>query len=292
MPPRPTGRPTRGKTATNRLRQVDVYVALAHPGVLRGDSPLAVDLGYGALPWTTLEMASRWRDIEPSLRVIGIEIDPERVSAAQPCADPPMTRFERGGFNLVDVLGAERARVVRAYNVLRQYGEADVESALAQIADGMDPGGLLVEGTSTPSGAIVVFDTWVRTQQPASPMRSRPAVVNRLPEPSTDELGLLLEHDALVFGTNFKELVAPSEFQTILPKRLIHRMLDETPARFFADWRRASNIATGQGATSARRNWVVAAELMRSQFGWPVDPRSRLVERGFLAVHTDLRDRS
>lgn len=260
---RPQGQHTRGKTATNRLRQVDVYVALAMPEALRGASSLAVDLGFGAAAWTTLEMAERWRRIEPSLRALGVEIDPERVSAAQPFADPPATGFALGGFNLTAVLGTEKARIVRCYNVLRQYDESEVGSALATIAAAVEPGGVIIEGTSNPTGAMVAFDVW------------------RL-------VGGGLAHEALVFGTNFSHDFEPRDFQTILPKRLIHRMLDDEPARFFDDWRQARAMARGHGAGASKRAWVTTAELLRSQYGWPIDPRRRMAERGYLVVRETL----
>ncbi len=103
-PARPLGQPTRGKTARNRLRRVDTFLALYDAGLLRReDGPFAgaffVDLGYGAAPTTTLESAQRLRRINPALPVLGVEIDPERVAAAQPCADE-LTQFRLGGFNL------------------------------------------------------------------------------------------------------------------------------------------------------------------------------------------------
>src|SRR5258708_15518968 len=120
---KPLGQPTRGKTALNRLRQVDIYVALAFSGILRGGSPLVIDVGFGAYPWTTLEMRERWLPMNPDLRVLGVEIDPERVEAALTYANPPAVDFKLGGFNLADVLGSQRARLIRCYNVLRQYEE-------------------------------------------------------------------------------------------------------------------------------------------------------------------------
>src|SRR4051812_48518160 len=106
---KPIGKPTRGKTALNRLRQIDVYVALVWADLLRSRTPLAVDIGFGAYPWTTLEMRERWLRFNPRLRVLGIEIDPERVEAALPYADPPAIDFKLGGFNLTDILGQDRA---------------------------------------------------------------------------------------------------------------------------------------------------------------------------------------
>lgn len=265
---RPIGQHTRGKTATNRLRQVDVFTVLALADALAGPSPLAVDVGFGAQAWTTLEMAERWRRAQPGLRVLGIEIDPERVDAAQRFADPPATRFALGGFNVTAATAGEPARVIRCYNVLRQYDEDAVADALAQMAAALEPGGVLIEGTSNPTGGMVAFDVW-RAAGGDGPGG--------------------LSHAMLVFGTNFAEDLEPRDFQTILPKRLIHRMLDVEPARFFGDWERAAAIARGTGAASPKQRWAETAAILRERFGWPVDPRPRLSERGYLVLGCDLR---
>src|SRR5689334_9789331 len=139
---RPLGQPTRGKTALNRLRQIDIYVVLALHGALTNNSPLVVDIGFGAYPWTTLEMRQRWLRASPTLRVLGVEIEPERVEAALPYAQPPIIDFRLGGFNLNDVLQGEQTRLIRCYNVLRQYEEADVNPALATMAQALEPNGV------------------------------------------------------------------------------------------------------------------------------------------------------
>jgi len=262
---RPVGQPTRGKTALNRLRQIDIYVALAHAPMLTAGQPLVVDVGFGAYAWTTLEMRERWLRINPALRVLGIEIDPERVAAALPYSDPPRIRFALGGFNVLDCLNGTRARLIRAYNVLRQYEEADVPPALDQMAAALEPGGLLIEGTSNPSGRIVAFDVYRRGEDH-------------------------LEHMALVFGTNFREVVAPQDFQTILPKRLIHHALDPVPGGFFDVWRAAFTLARGAGQTGVRAGWLMAANLLRSRFGYPVDTRDRIVRRGYVALRSMLTE--
>src|SRR3954465_8057826 len=107
----PIGQSTRGKTALNRLRQVDVFMALAFSHVFSSGAPLIVDVGYGAFAWTTLEMYERWLPFNPDLRVLGIEIDPDRVAAAQPYASPPTIDFRLGGFNIADLTGRHAVRV-------------------------------------------------------------------------------------------------------------------------------------------------------------------------------------
>src|SRR6185436_4236031 len=110
MPPhsrvskKPEGQPTRGKTASNRLRRVDNFVLLYEPSLLtRTDGMFAdslfIDLGYGFDARTTLESAARFRRVNPNLKILGVEIDRERVEAALPFADE-RTFFHLGGFNL------------------------------------------------------------------------------------------------------------------------------------------------------------------------------------------------
>lgn len=267
---RPPEAPTRGKTAVNRLRQVDAGIALAWPAVLSGGAPLVVDVGFGARPWTSLELWTRWRALNSALRVVALDIDADRVAVAQASrvgGTPPAVDFRRGGFDLAAVLGGERARVVRCLNVLRQYDEPAVAPALEAMVEGLEPGGLLVEGTTTPSGHLVAFDVYRRA-------------------------GAELAHEALVFGTNLRGPVAPEAFQTILPKRLIHRMLDPEPARFFAAWREAVRLARpeapGDTLRARRARWTRAAALLRARLGWPVDPRVRLVRRGYLVLRAPL----
>lgn len=260
---RPVGQPTRGKTALNRLRQIDSYVALALPHVLTAGTPLVVDVGFGAYPWTTLEMRERWLPLNPRLRVIGTEIDPERVAAALPYrveGDPPPIDFRLAGFNLADSLNGERARLIRCYNVLRQYDESAVDGALSAMAQALEPGGLLIEGTSNPTGRMVAFDLYTKTHDD----------------------GLI--HRALVFGTNFRDGIEPVDFQTILPKRLIHHMRDPILAAFFRAWEQANTLVRGTGQIGRRRSWFAAAHLLRARFGYRVDLRERLLRRGFLTL--------
>jgi hypothetical protein len=120
---RALGLPTRGTTHPNRLRRVDRWLAGTQSARLRDAvDPLVVDLGFGASPVTTVELADRLRDVRRDVRVLGLEIDPDRVAAAQRFADPPR-------------------------NVLRQYDEGSAAEAWRVMRGQLAPGGLLVEGT-------------------------------------------------------------------------------------------------------------------------------------------------
>jgi hypothetical protein len=154
---KPEGQPTRGKTASNRLRRVDNFILLYEPSLLtRRDGLFAralfVDLGYSFEARTTLESASRFRGVNPDLPILGVEIEKERVEAALPFADEK-TFFRLGGFNL-PLKEGEHVHLIRAFNVLRQYEEKDFAPAYERLADYVLPGGLMIEGTSNPFGSI------------------------------------------------------------------------------------------------------------------------------------------
>lgn len=262
MPRRPQGQETRGKTARNRLRRVDNFVCLYDPALLQRTTgafaqALFVDLGYGAEPFTTLESAARFRRFNPALPVLGVEIDDERVATAQPFADAE-THFRLGGFNL-PLHAGERVRLIRAFNVLRQYEENAVAETYAMLAHYLLPGALVIEGTSDPFGRI-----WV-----AHVLRKTTAAPT-------------LHHEALVFSTNFRTGFDPVEFQTILPKNLIHQVIPETPIhQFFADWKQATWASVAQ-RTWGLHSWFAASAQRLGDMGYRIDGRRRWLARGYL----------
>ena len=264
IPRKPQGQPTRGKTARNRLRRVDIFLMRYDPALLRADpaSAWAVDLGYGAEPLTTLEMAARLRRLNPTLPVLGVELDPVRVAAALPYADAH-TAFRLGGFNLpLEGSAGASARLVRAFNVLRQYDETAVADAWWRLGQSVLPGGLLIEGTSDPLGRVWVANVLRRTLDDAQPWRA----------------------EGLVFSTNFRTGFDPAQFQPVLPKNLIHRMLPgEWIDDFFARWKKAA-LTTSPLQTWGVRPWFVAAgEALRAE-GAPVDVTHWWLRHGYLIV--------
>ena len=258
---KPEGQPTRGKTASNRLRRVDNFILLYEPSLLsRTDSLFAdsmfVDLGYGFDARTTLESASRFRRVNPGLKVLGVEIDRERVEAALPFADEK-TFFRLGGFNL-PLQDDERVRLIRAFNVLRQYEEKDFLPAYERLAQYVLPGGLMIEGTSNPFGSIWAANLARRADDGSWKM------------------------EALVFSTNFRLGFDVVEFQTILPKNLIHRVVAGEPIfNFFQAWNKAAQETTAMKAYGARE-WFTAAAESLAQKGFGVNPQRRFMARGYL----------
>jgi hypothetical protein len=261
IPKKPLGQPTRGKTASNRLRRVDNFILLYEPSLLtRTDGPFTdamfVDLGYGSDARTTLESAVRFRRVNPALKVLGVEIDQERVNVALPYADEK-TFFRLGGFNL-PLQEGESVRLIRAFNVLRQYDEKDFASAYERLAQYVLPGGLMIEGTSNPFGSV-----WA-------------AHVARKIE--TGAWGF----EALIFSTNFHLGVKVEEFQTILPKNLIHRVVIGEPIYdFFEAWKQSVADTSAIKSYGARQWFVASAERMAKR-GYTVALQRKWLARGFL----------
>ena len=271
---RPEGQPTRGKTAANRLRRVDNFVLLYEPSLLtRTDGLFAdsffVDLGYGFDARTTLESALRFRRVNPSLKILGVEIDKERVDAALPYADD-RTFFRLGGFNL-PLKEGETVRLIRAFNVLRQYEEKDFVPAYERLSQYVLPGGLMIEGTSDPYGRIWSANVARRLENDFS--------LGGANEKSVVEAW---DMEALVFSTNFRSGFDVDEFQTILPKNYIHHVLLGEPIHeFFAAWKRAV-AGTVSAKVYGLRQWFEASAQALAQSGYSINLQKRFLSRGWL----------
>ncbi|MEU9502423.1 class I SAM-dependent methyltransferase [Streptomyces sp. NPDC048196] len=247
-PNRPVGSATRGTTNPNRLRRMDRWIAAEHGAVLRRSAdPVAVDLGYGAAPWTAVELLGRLRTVRPDARVVGIEIDPARVAAARPYEKPGLD-FLHGGFEVP--LPGDRGRapvLIRAANVLRQYDEDEVAAVWRRLCARLAPGGLLVEGTCDEIGRRHV---WVALG-PEGPR-------------------------TVTFAARLGTLEAPSDLAERLPKALIHRNVPGEPVHaFLRDFDRAWAAAAPLGALGARQRWRAAVTSLAAD--WPLagDPRRR-----------------
>ncbi len=251
---------TRGKTAPNRLRQTDIFLAVAYPNLVRHAKGLYVDLGYGAYPITTVETLQRLRRLNPRLKVLGVEIDPERVKEAEPFAQPGLA-FRHGGFNLPLAAG-ERVSFIRAFNVLRQYQESAVAEALEALNTCLAEEGLLIEGTCDPPGRLLAFNLY----------QKQAGALARL---------------AFVLAPRFSNLspnFAPREFQAVLPKNFIHHAEPggEIDA-FFGAWHKAWQYARGRGADS-RQVFATAALRLADTYGYDLDRRQTLLKRAFLVL--------
>ncbi|MEU6175026.1 class I SAM-dependent methyltransferase [Streptantibioticus parmotrematis] len=241
MPAKPVGAPTRGTTNPNRLRRMDRWIAATQAARLRRaePAPVSVDLGYGAAPWTAVELLERLRAVRADARVVGIEIDPARVAAAVPYERPGLA-FAHGGFE-VPLPDGVRPTLIRAANVLRQYDEAEVAAVWARLCGRLAPDGLLVEGTCDEIGRRHV---WVALG-PAGPR-------------------------TVTFATRLGSLERPSDLAERLPKALIHRNVPgERVHAFLTDFDRAWAAAAPFAALGARQRWIRAVRALRDG-GWPL----------------------
>ncbi|MFE6285590.1 class I SAM-dependent methyltransferase [Streptomyces sp. NPDC057877] len=241
----PVGTVTRGTTHPNRLRRMDRWIAATHGAELRrAADPVTIDLGYGAAPWTAVELLIRLRTAAPHARVVGVEIEPSRVAAARPYEREGLV-FRHGGFE-IPVPG--RPLLIRAANVLRQYDEAEVADVWRRLCARLAPadpstgsrGGLLVEGTCDEIGRRHV---WVALG-PEGPR-------------------------TVTFATRLGSLERPSDLAERLPKALIHRNVPGEPVHaFLRDFDRAWAAAAPYASYGARQRWIRAVRDLAAD--WPV----------------------
>lgn len=249
----PMGQLTRGTTGYNRLRRSDrwlVHSARVRAALLSATDPLVIDLGYGALPVTTLELAARLRLVRTDIRVIGLEIDPERVRVARESTHGTV-EFGLGGFELAGL----RPTLVRAFNVLRQYPVEAVGDAWSTMQRPLAPGGLIVDGTCDEIGRRCCW--------------------------------ILLDADgpvSLTLACDPFAIEKPSDLAERLPKALIHHNVEGQPVHSLltaAD--RAWASVAGHGVFGPRMRWRAMLELLRDT-GFPVEPARRRMRDGVLTV--------
>ena len=249
----PLGAITRGTTGHNRLRRSDrwlVHEPRVRNALQAATDPLVVDLGYGALPVTTLELAIRLRSLGTDVRVIGLEIEPERVRIGQSAATARV-EFGLGGFELA----GHRPVLVRAFNVLRQYPQDAVSDAWAAMRAGLAPGGLIVDGTCDELGrrcCWVLLDT-------------------------TSVVSLTLACDPFA-------IERPSDLAERLPKVLIHYNVPGQPIHALSQAAdRAWASVAGHGVFGPRVRWRAMVELLVAE-GFPVNSPRRSLRDGLLTV--------
>jgi hypothetical protein len=220
------------------------------------ESPIIVDLGYGATPHTTLELADRLASVNPSIRVIGIEIDPDRVLAAQSSATDRVS-FVRGGFE-VPLPHDQPADVIRAFNVLRQYDESEVNDIWNRLQSRLSPRGIILDGTCDEIGRV---STWMSLGKGGP--------------------------ESLTVALRLAELVTPSIAAERLVKALIHRNVPgESIHRFFGDLDRLWAVSSPLQVYSPSQRWIAAVRAMKAE-GWPVQGTAREWRLGEITVDWD-----
>lgn len=245
------GNITRGTTNANRLRRVDRWIQ-TWPALRSTSDPLVIDLGYGASAATPVELATRLRKTRAETELLGLEIDPERVTIAKEelsrwLRDGLLTpehahgiSFARGGFE-VPVPENRKPVVIRAFNVLRQYDESEVQAAWDLMVARLQPGGVLVEGTCDEIGRI---SSWI-------------AVTSEGPQ----TLSIALKLDAIE---------VPSIVAERLPKSLIHHNVPgERIYEFLTALDRQWLTHAPLSNFGATQRWIATAQAMKDA-GWPI----------------------
>lgn len=207
---------------------------------------MVVDLGYGRLPVTTMELAARLRAVQADVRVVGVEIDPERV-----VTDRAGVEFRLGGFELAGL----RPVLVRAFNVLRQYSEDAVADAWQTMQGNLAPGGVVLDGTCDELGRL---GSWVLLDG------TRPLTLTLACDPGAIE--------------------RPSDLAERLPKVLIHHNVPGQPVHTLFDAAdRAWASAAGQSVFGPRARWRAMLQQLRSD-GIPVQAQRGNPRDGVLTV--------
>jgi len=230
---------TRGTTGPDRLRRVERWLAQTQGARLRrAADPLVVDLGYGASAVTVTDL-QRWvRRVRADVRVVGLEISPERVAVAraQTAGVPGAPEFAVGGF---EVPTDGDPVLIRAFNVLRQYETDQVQATWDLLRSRLTPGGLAVDGTCDELGRR---STWVALDRERGPV-------------------------SLTFSVRLGGLPEPSAIAERLPKVLIHR---NVPGEGVHDLLRAADAAWARAAPAGtfgvRQRWIAMCRELAGSF--------------------------
>ncbi len=256
---KPVGTITRGTTNPNRLRRVDRYLC-ALPVLKNIDAPIVVDLGFGGSPITAVELLARCQTVNPKTRVVGVEIDRERVDRGLAVAHEHL-HFTLGGFEtpLPSEFGnSAKADLIRAFNVLRQYDESEVAAAWALMQSRLSPNGLLIEGTCDEIGRLASWVT-LDSQQPTW----------------------------FTVSLRLSGLVNPSKVAERLPKALIHHNIAGQPIhKFLQDLDLHWNTHAPLGVFGASQRWLAVCKSM-SQAGWPIKQDAKRWRLGEITVAWD-----
>jgi len=254
MPRKPIGVITRGTTNPNRLRRVDRFIA--NQAVMREAlNPVVVDLGFGANPTTTIELLARLEKVNPATRVVGIEINRERVATALPFETENL-RFIFGGFEIpLPEWGVEKVSVIRVMNVLRQYEESEVLPAWQLMQSRLSDSGIIVEGTCDEIGRLA---SWITLDSNG---------------PKT-----------LTLSYRLSSVTEPSKIAERLPKALIHHNIPGTPInKLLSDLDRAWAAHSALAVFSPVQRFRKTCEAL-IQNGWPLAFEPKRWRLGELSV--------
>lgn len=243
---RARSRATRGRTRPGRLARLDAWLVDQERWLLgRTDGPwahaVAVDVGLGSDPVTSVQAAVAWRTCHPGLPVIAVDVDVHRVAHAATVAGDVLD-VRRGGFDL-PLQPDEPARLVRAMNLLRPYRARAVPDAHRRLATALLPGGLLIDGTSDTDGHLLAAHLLRRT-----------------------DAGL--HREGLLLSTDLTRGFAPIAFRDVLPRDLRRRVVPgEAIHQLIADWTAAWTTVRDAGARTPVEAWRASTAALAAVRG-------------------------
>jgi hypothetical protein len=162
--------------------------------------------------------------------------------------------FGLGGFE-VPIPGGRPPAVIRAFNVLRQYDEADVTGSWARMMARLQPGGVLVEGTCDEIGRVA---SWVALDTDAA--------------------------RTFTISLRLAQLEQPSIVAERLPKALIHRNIPgERIHALLAELDRAWQVHAPLSVYGPSQRWIATVRTLAGS-GWPVRDGARRWRLGELTV--------
>ncbi len=187
--------------------------------------------------------------------MVGIEIDRERVERAKPFETESL-KFTLGGFETpLPTEFGDRADLIRAFNVLRQYDEQEVAAAWQSMQSRLSDDGLIVEGTCDEIGRISSWIT-LNKQEPLS----------------------------FTISLRLVGLDEPSKVAERLPKALIHH---NVPGEKIHDYLTALDTAwrnhSALGVFSPVQRWVAVCRDLAAA-GWPISKDSKRWRLGEITV--------
>jgi hypothetical protein len=145
-----------------------------------------------------------------------------------------------GGFE-TPLPGGRRAAVIRAFNVLRQYDEAEVQGSWDLMLARLQPGGALIEGTCNELGRVA---SWIELTA-AGPQ-------------------------SLTISLRLSDLERPSVVAERLPKALIHRNVPgERIHDLLLDLDRAWQHNASLSVYGATQRWITSVDALETS-GWSV----------------------
>ena len=192
--------------------------------------------------------------VNRSVHVVGVEIEKDRVARGLEIAEPGLD-FMLGGFETPLPQGIEKADVIRAFNVLRQYDESDVPAAWNLMVSRLNDDGVLVEGTCNEIGRV---SSWV-TLTKAGPQ-------------------------LFTISLHLGSLEKPSIVAERLPKALIHHNVEGKRIHdYLTELDQAWATHAPLGTFGALQRWLAVCETMTAG-GWPIVVNRKRWRLGELTV--------